>query len=67
MINECSYLKTLCKGNNNILNMQHFMPKIKPQAILSGAMIGYKGPYIISFGAIDGEGLNPLNCLTNTL
>ena len=44
------------------------MPKIKPQAILSGAMIGYKvGPYIISFGAINGEGLNPLNYLTNTL
>ena len=42
------------------------MPKIKPQAIPSGAMMGYKWPYIISLGAIDGEGLNPLNYLTKT-
>lgn len=43
------------------------MPKIKPQAILSGAIVGFMGPYIISLGAINGEGLNPLNYLTNTL
>ena len=67
MINECIYLKTLCKDSNNILIMQLFMPKIKPQAIPSGAMIGYMWPYIISIGAINGEGLNPLNCLTNTI
>ena len=52
--------KTLCKGSNNNLIMQLFMQKIKPQAILSGAMGGYKwGPILYPLGPYMEKALIP--------